>query len=81
MKILITGGLGFIGVNAALHFCENNEVHILDNMSRKGNIENSKQIENKKITLHVKDIRNFFDVEILTAIKIVIWYFYVLGFE
>ena len=65
MKILITGGLGFIGINAALHFCKDNEVHILDNMSRKGNIENSKQIEDKNIKLHIKDIRNFFDVELL----------------
>lgn len=66
MKILITGGLGFIGINAANYFSSNNEVHIVDNVSRKGNMENYESISNnKKIILHVKDIRNFFDIESL----------------
>jgi CDP-paratose 2-epimerase len=37
MKILITGGVGFIGVNAAEYFLKKNwDVTILDNFSRKG---------------------------------------------
>jgi CDP-paratose 2-epimerase len=64
MKILITGGLGFIGVNAAKHFSIKNEVHILDNVTRKGNIDNYNTLSNNpNVTLHVKDIRNFFDIE------------------
>jgi CDP-paratose 2-epimerase len=36
-SILITGGAGFIGTNAALHFYKKNwEVSIIDNLSRKG---------------------------------------------
>lgn len=36
-SILITGGAGFIGVNAALHFAKNGwKVTVLDNLSRKG---------------------------------------------
>src|SRR5699024_8074443 len=33
MKILITGGAGFIGSHLAEHFNENNEVFILDTLS------------------------------------------------
>ena len=41
MKILITGGCGFIGSNAALSFAQQGyEVVLLDNMSRRGSEEN-----------------------------------------
>ena len=65
MRILITGGLGFIGINTALKFAENNEVHVLDNFTRKGNSENLKIINNSNITVHIKDIRNQNDIELV----------------
>ena len=49
MRILITGGLGFIGINTALKFSQNHEVHIIDNFSRKGNSENYKLKSVKQI--------------------------------
>jgi len=65
MKILITGGLGFIGTNTAIELFEKgNEIFILDNLSRKGNIENFNTLEKLiKFTFWNKDIRNFFDIE------------------
>jgi CDP-paratose 2-epimerase len=40
-KILITGGAGFIGVNAARHFSDQGwQVSILDNLSRRGTEDN-----------------------------------------
>jgi CDP-paratose 2-epimerase len=40
-SILITGGAGFIGVNAARHFHERGwSVTILDNLSRRGASKN-----------------------------------------
>lgn len=37
MKILITGGVGFIGTNAALYFVKkNHQITLVDNFSRKG---------------------------------------------
>jgi CDP-paratose 2-epimerase len=63
MKILITGGLGFIGVNTAIKLSKNNEVYVLDNFSRKGNQENLKEINEDKIKIIYRDIRNFFDME------------------
>lgn len=65
MKVLITGGLGFIGINTAIKFSQNHDVHILDNLTRKGNLMNYELIKNSNIKLHVKDIRNFFDIEML----------------
>jgi CDP-paratose 2-epimerase len=63
MNILITGGLGFIGVNAALSLDKDgHNVFILDNMSRKGNIDNYNLL-NKNITFFIKDIRNFQSLE------------------
>ena len=64
MKILITGGLGFIGVNTALTLGNNHEIFVIDNLSRKGNIENYTILKKKiNFTLFNKDIRNYFDLE------------------
>jgi CDP-paratose 2-epimerase len=65
MRVLITGGLGFIGVNTALDFFKNgHDISIIDNLSRKGNIENYTHLqENIKFTLYNRDIRNYFDME------------------
>lgn len=40
MKIVITGGAGFIGINAADYFSQDNQVIIFDNLSRKGSRDN-----------------------------------------
>lgn len=67
MKILITGGLGFIGVNSAIEFHNTGyEVSILDNLSRKGNIDNYLLLKEKiKFDFFNKDIRNYFDLELI----------------
>lgn len=63
MKILITGGLGFIGVNTALNlFKDGNEIFIIDNLSRKGNIENYTHLQEIEFTMLNRDIRNYFDM-------------------
>ena len=48
MKILITGGAGFIGINAADYFLKRGfELIILDNFSRKGGKENIEWLKKK----------------------------------
>ena len=59
MNILITGGLGFIGINTALKYVNNpdNQIIILDNLSKKGSKNNIKLLENhKNVTLYLGDI-------------------------
>ncbi len=62
MKVLISGGAGFIGSNSAEHFLKNgDEVFILDNLSRKGAEANLKYLKtiDKDLNFYQIDIRNF----------------------
>jgi CDP-paratose 2-epimerase len=58
-RIMVTGGLGFIGFNAVMHFCQNNEVCVIDDCSRAGTIYNIEQLERLKINVHQIDISHF----------------------
>jgi len=72
-SILITGGVGFIGVNAAYHFANKGwDVSVLDNLSRKGTKENLKWLtENISNIKFIKaDIRDELQVaDIVRKIK------------
>lgn len=64
MKILIIGGAGFIGVNAASYFlsqkAEKHEVVIFDNLSRQGTSDNLEWLQSQFQCKFVKgDIRNY----------------------
>lgn len=60
MKIVITGGAGFIGTNLAASMAkEGHEVIVFDNLSRKGTTENAKWLtdNHKNITIKQGDLR------------------------
>ena len=64
MKILITGGCGFLGSNLASSFLsKNNEVYVLDNLEREGSKKNLQWLKtidlNNKLTFYKIDIRDF----------------------
>lgn len=61
MRILITGGAGFIGCNAAKHFLdEGHDVIVVDNLSRTGTKENLRWLKDQGMpfTFIRADIRN-----------------------
>ena len=59
MNILITGGAGFIGINAVKHFASDNNIIILDNLSKKGSDVNLKRVENlHNVQFYNADITN-----------------------
>ena len=64
MKILITGGVGFIGVNSGNYFANNShKVGILDNLSRAGSEKNLKWIKNEcEIEFFKGDLRKYIDL-------------------
>ena len=52
MKILITGGCGFVGSNLAIYFKDNHigaQINSLDNLSRKGSEINCTRLKKYKI--------------------------------
>ena len=64
MKILITGGAGFIGCNSAKRFIDRDDkVIIIDNLSRKGSDINLKWLKTQGVFNFYKvDIRNYADI-------------------
>lgn len=69
MKIVIIGGGGFIGINAAYHFAQaNHEVILIDNLSRIGSDYNiDKFQEYRKIPFFKADIRNYQQIKEILA--------------
>lgn len=65
MKILITGGCGFVGSNVAYAAAQRGaDVHIYDNLTRAGSSENLAWLQRQSaIRFHHGDIRNRNDVE------------------
>ena len=64
MKTLITGGAGFIGINAALYFArKGHEITIFDNLWRNGSRQNLEWLKGLTLFRFVKgDVRRFDDL-------------------
>lgn len=74
-RIGITGGAGFIGTNAALHFLAlGDQVTIFDNLSRPGSGENLLEIRRRypSVIFQLGDIRDAAAVAILVGAQDVI---------
>ena len=55
MKILITGGCGFVGSNLAIYLKKNkigSKIHSLDNLSRSGTLLNFQRLTKDKIKVY-----------------------------
>ena len=60
MKVLITGGCGFVGTNLSLYLNSKGfNVHSLDNLSRKGSKYNLTLLNKRKIKNFKINIENF----------------------
>ena len=51
MKILVTGGCGFVGANICLAFKKSNKVFSLDNLSRKSSVLNFEILKKKELKI------------------------------
>ena len=69
-KILITGGLGFIGSYIADELIDGNEVLIIDNKST-GKVENLQNINHENLTLIEKDLNDADLDDLLTDVDYV----------
>ena len=73
MKILITGGCGFIGTNLALYLSKKGfKVSSLDNLSRKGSKYNSTLLKKNKIRNFNINISNFNKIKKLPKFDLII---------
>lgn len=63
MNILITGGLGFIGINTAIAFSRGqNNIIIFDNLSKPGSIHNYNIAKRTGANIFIGDLRNYSDI-------------------
>ncbi|OGX27828.1 MAG: hypothetical protein A3D10_09020 [Omnitrophica WOR_2 bacterium RIFCSPHIGHO2_02_FULL_48_11] len=58
-RVLVTGGLGFIGFNVASYFAPGNRVLVVDDASRTGVENNIKRLAERKIDFVQADISSF----------------------
>lgn len=58
MRVLVTGGAGFVGSNIAIGFSKGNEVVVMDNLKRRGSELNIPRLKEAGITFIHGDIRN-----------------------
>ena len=75
MKILITGGCGFVGSNIAIYLKKNLKkvkIYSLDNLSRKGSSINKKRLSKNKIENFNFNIENFKKVKLLPRFDLII---------
>ena len=73
MKILITGGCGFVGTNLALYLNKKNyKITTLDNLTRKGSKSNLKILNKKKIKNYNLDITNYLKISKLPKFHLII---------
>jgi len=73
MKILITGGCGFVGTNIALYLNSKGfKVSSLDNLSRKGSFYNFSLLKKKKIINYKLDISNYNNIKKLPKFDLII---------
>lgn len=73
MKILITGGCGFVGANLAIYLKKKKfNVTSLDNIVRLGSHYNLKLLENNKIKNYKIDISNYKKIEQLPKFDLII---------
>ena len=73
MKILITGGCGFVGTNLALFLQSKGfKINCLDNISRKGSIYNLKLLREKKIKNFKIDISKYNKIQKLPKYDFII---------
>ena len=75
LRILITGGCGFVGSSLAISFKEshpNYKIYSLDNLKRQGSELNIKRLKEKEIDFIHGDVRNKEDFESLPNIDVLI---------
>lgn len=66
MRIMITGGAGFVGANLAFHFRKKGmEVVVMDNLMRRGSEINLPDFKEKGIKFYHGDVRNREDFKLL----------------